>query len=204
VGRAPAGIARKAGRKQPDRTEPAVITTPAPAPPRGDEADLYRRHHRNLQRAVARAVNAPRELIEDACQTAWTIMLRSQPDRAAIFARLRVVAIHEAYRLSRIHRIPHLEDVDHSEGWDAVIAGRVTIDETIEARRALERLAELPPRQRRDLALRVAGFTYREIAKITGGRTYTNVNKHLRKARARIRLEELREAGAKTRRPSSS
>ena len=84
------------------------------------------------------------------------------------------------------------------------IASRVAIDETMEARRALERLAELPPRQRRDLALRVAGFTYREIAKITGGRTYTNVNKHLSKARARIRLEELRDAGAKTRRRSSS
>jgi RNA polymerase sigma factor (sigma-70 family) len=180
-----------------------ITTTLAPAPPRGDEEALYRRHHRNLQRAVARTVNAPRELIEDACQTAWTIMLRSQPDRAAIFAWLRVVATHEAYRLSGIHRTPHLEDIDHSDGWDAVIAHRVTIDDTIEARRALERLAELPARQRRDLALRVAGFTYREIAKMTGGRTYTNVNKHLRKARARIRLEELRNAGAKTRGQSS-
>jgi DNA-directed RNA polymerase specialized sigma24 family protein len=79
-----------------------------------------------------------------------------------------------------------------------------TLDDAIEARRALERLAELPPHQRRDLALRVAGFTYREICKITGGRSYTNVNKHLRKARARIRLEELRNAGAKTQRRSSS
>ncbi len=181
-----------------------MITTPAPAPPRGDEDALYRRHHRNLQRAVARAVNAPRDLIEDACQTAWTIMLRTQPERAAIFTWLRVVAIHEAYRLSRIHRTPHLEDLDHSECWDAVIADRVTIDDTLEARRALERLAELPPRQRQDLVLRVAGFTYREIAKLTGGRSYTNVSKHLRKARARIRLEELREAGAKTRRRASS
>ncbi len=65
-------------------------------------------------------------------------------------------------------------------------------------------MAELPERQRRDLVLRVAGFSYREIAELTGGRTYTNVNKHLRKARARIRLEELREAGARTRRRSSS
>lgn len=63
------------------------------AAPRGDEDHLYRRHHSNLQRAVARAVNAPRELIEDACQTAWTIMLRRQPDRTTIFAWLRVVAI---------------------------------------------------------------------------------------------------------------
>ena len=78
-----------------------MTATSTPASPRGDEDHLYRRHHRNLQRAVARVVNAPRELIEDACQTAWTIMLRSQPDRAAIFAWLRVVAIHEAYRLCR-------------------------------------------------------------------------------------------------------
>ena len=58
-------------------------------------------------------------------------------------------------------------------------------------------LDQLSAAERRDLALRVAGFTYREIAKITGGRTYTNVNKHLRKARARIRLEDLRDGGPK-------
>jgi DNA-directed RNA polymerase specialized sigma24 family protein len=168
-----------------------VITTPAPAPPRGDEDALYRRHHRNLQLAVARAVNAPRELIEDACQTAWAIMLRHQPDRAAVFAWLRVVAIHEAYRLSAADRGAHLEDLGHGEGWEAVIADRVSIDDTVEARRALRRLAELPDRQRQDLSLRVAGFSYREIAQITGERTYTNVNKHLRKARARIRRAEL-------------
>jgi DNA-directed RNA polymerase specialized sigma24 family protein len=59
-------------------------------------AHLYRQHHRDLQRAVAAAVRAPRELIEDACQNAWTIMLRSQPRRATWFAWLRVVAIHQA------------------------------------------------------------------------------------------------------------
>jgi len=179
------------------------ISSPAAAPC-GDEADLYRRHHHNLQLAVARAVHAPREVIEDACQTAWTILLRSQPERGAIFAWLRVVAIHQAYRLSAADRGAHLEDLDHGEGWDAVIADHVSIDDALEARRALRRLAELPERQRQDLSLRVAGFSYREIAQITGDRTYTNVHKHLRKARARIRLEELREAGAKTRRRASS
>ena len=180
-----------------------MTTTSTPVAPRGDEDHLYRRHHRNLQRAVARAVNAPRELIEDACQTAWTIMLRNQPDRTAIFAWLRVVAVHEAYRLSAADRCGHLEDLSHIQGWDAVIGDRVTIDDALEARRALRSLAELPERQRQDLALRVAGFSYREIAQITGDRTYTNVNKHLAKARTRIRLAELRETGAKTRRRSS-
>jgi hypothetical protein len=178
------------------------ISSPAAAP-RGDEADLYRRHHRNLQLAVARAVKAPRELIEDACQSAWTILLRSQPDRGAIFAWLRVVAIHEAYLLSAADRDAHLEDLDHSDGWDAVIADCVSIDDALEARRALRRLAELPARQRQDLSLRIAGFSYREITQITGDRTYTNVHKHLRKARARIRLEELREAGGGQKAPPS-
>jgi len=181
-----------------------VITTSTAAATRDEMADLYRRHHRNLQRAVARVVSAPRELIEAACQTAWTILLCNQPDRAAIFAWLRVVAIHEAYRLSAADRGAHLEDLEHSQGWDAVIADPVTIEDAIEARRALRSLAALPERQRQDLSLRVAGFSYREIAQITGDRTYTNVNKHLAKARARIRLAELREARAKTRRRHSS
>jgi DNA-directed RNA polymerase specialized sigma24 family protein len=78
----------------------------------GDEAELYRLHHRalvrvvarSLVRVVARSVNASRELIEDACQTAWSILLRRQPDRECVFAWLRTVAIHEAYRLSRVER----------------------------------------------------------------------------------------------------
>ncbi len=181
-----------------------MTTMSTPAAPRGDEDDLYRRHHRKLQRAVARVVNAPHELIEDACQSAWTIMLRCQPERGVIFAWLRVVAIHEAYRLCGAQRDAHLEDLVHSEGWEAVIADRRTIDDAIEARRALRRLAELPERQRQDLTLRVAGFSYTEIREITGGRTYTNVNKHLTKARARIRRAELREAGANSGRRSSS
>src|SRR4051812_17859713 len=48
---------------------------PPPPPLRGDEEDLYRRHHRELRHAVARAVHAPPELIEDACQSAWAILL---------------------------------------------------------------------------------------------------------------------------------
>ena len=96
----------RAGRSHPGRgsCSPRPNPTAAGTGARGDEDELYRRHHRDLHRAVARAVRAPRELIEDACQTAWAILLRSQPERHAIFAWLRVVAIHEAYRLSAIDR----------------------------------------------------------------------------------------------------
>lgn len=159
--------------------------------PQGDEDALYRAHHRELQRTVARAVRAPRELIEDACQTAWTILLRSQPDRYAIFGWLRVVATHEAYRLCAIEqRDARLERVwpDDCDGdWRDVIADPRSLDAALEAVDALRTLACLPDRQREDFSLKVAGYSYEEIRVLTGGRTFTNVNKSLVKARRHIR-----------------
>jgi DNA-directed RNA polymerase specialized sigma24 family protein len=188
-------------------TEPTTAATTTITAPRGDEDYLYRRHHGDLERAVARVVNAPRELIEDACQAAWAILLRNQPDRHAIFAWLRVVAIHEAYRLSSIERRDaHLELLSTESGdWSELTADPRSLDTLLEAREALRLLAGLPERQRDDLALLIAGFSYREIAEITGGRTYTNVNKALVKARARIRLHRLRTStGANSCRQASS
>jgi RNA polymerase sigma factor (sigma-70 family) len=157
-------------------------------PQRGYAADLYRRHHQALMIAVSHAINGSPQLIEDACQTAWTILVRRQPERASVFAWLYVVAIHEAYRLSAIERRElHLEDLAIEGDWETILAGRVTIEDQLEALEALRALAGLPDRQRQDLSLRVAGFSYREIAAMTGGRTFTNVNKHLVKARVAIR-----------------
>lgn len=172
--------------------QPPNETTSAPAPrqpaPRGDEDQLYRQHHRNLNRAVARVVHAPRELIEDACQTAWTTLLRTQPERRAIFAWLRIVAIYEAYRLCASERRHlHLDAMAPAGSSEAAIGRTHSIDDTLAAHDALQILASLPERQRTDLTLLVAGYSYAEIAKITGGRTYTNVNKSLVKARGRIR-----------------
>ena len=122
-----------------------------------------------------------------------------------MFAWLYVVAIHEAYRLSAIERRElHLEDLAIEGDWETILAGRVTVDDQLEALEALRALAALPDRQRQDLSLRVAGFSYREIAAMTGGRTFTNVNKHLVKARAAIRRANSSDPGAKEARPSSS
>jgi DNA-directed RNA polymerase specialized sigma24 family protein len=161
---------------------------------RGDEAELYLLHHDRLLRAVARAVNEPAALVEDACQTAWLILLRRQPDRGpTLFAWLRTVAVHEAYRLSRDdHRHARLEDLTDGGGdWEALVGTGPSLEDAIEARRALAVLAGLPALQREDLALFVAGFGYAEIARLGARRRSTNnVNKHLVKARARIRRLE--------------
>jgi RNA polymerase sigma factor (sigma-70 family) len=172
---------------------------------RGDETALYQRYHRALVRAVSHAVRTTPELVEDACQTAWTILLRRQPDRSSLFWWLYVVALREAYRLSAIERRDaHLEDLHTRVAWDGRVADDATLDNHVEAREALQALASLPEGQRRDLTLLVVGFSYREIAAMTGRRSYTNVHKHLAKARARIRLSTLRQTGAKTTRERSS
>jgi DNA-directed RNA polymerase specialized sigma24 family protein len=89
---------------------------------RGDESELYLLHHDRLVRAVARVVNAPAALVEDACQAAWLILLRRQPDRGpTLFGWLRTVAVHEAYRLSREdRRHAWLEDLAERGGVGGV------------------------------------------------------------------------------------
>jgi DNA-directed RNA polymerase specialized sigma24 family protein len=156
---------------------------------RGDEDELYRQHHRELHRAVARVVRAPHELIEDACQTAWAILLRTQPARYAIFAWLRVVAIHEAYRLSAIERRDaRLERLLLEDGdWHDAIAAPLALDDAVAALEALRALSSLPERQRTDLTLKIAGYSYDEIRALTPGRTFTNLKKSLLKARRRLR-----------------
>lgn len=145
---------------------------------RGDEAALYDRHHRALVRAVARTVRVSPAPIEDACQTAWTILLRRQPDRGRVFAWLRVVAVHEAYRLSAVERrdarLDDLAPVAETGDWTEIIPDRRALDEAVEARRALRALAGLPDRERRYLTMLVAGHRCAEIVEVAGA-SYTNV-----------------------------
>jgi RNA polymerase sigma factor (sigma-70 family) len=160
---------------------------------RGDEEELFRLHHRSLLGAVARSVNASEELIEDACQSAWAVLLRCQPDRTpTLFAWLRTVAVHQAYRLSRQERRDaRIDQLIDDRGWEPRLGSSTSLDLAIEARRALETLAALPVLQRDDLGLQVAGFSYEEIAKLGARqRSVNNVNKHLTKARERIRRLE--------------
>jgi DNA-directed RNA polymerase specialized sigma24 family protein len=173
-------------------TEPAPAAQQLRPAPRGDEDELYRRYCRDLHRAVAHAVDAPRELIEDACQNAWAIMLSAQPKRVSIFGWLYIVATREAVRLcERDRRHIQLDTMLAAGSREAVIADVFSIDAILEAREALGVLASLPDSQRADLALSVAGYSYVEIAELTGGRTYTNVNKQVAKARARVRLARM-------------
>ena len=151
---------------------------------RGDQGELYRRHHERLRSGVAGAVKAPREVIEDACQNAWASLLESQPELGPVFDWLYVAACREALRLYAFERRDaHLDSIS----WAALAADAPAIEHILQAREALEVLARLPARQRADLTLLVAGYSYREIGKLDGGRAVTAVKTQLREARARAR-----------------
>jgi DNA-directed RNA polymerase specialized sigma24 family protein len=68
-----------------------------------------------------------------------------------------------------------------------LVADPRTLDDAVAALEALRTLASLPDRQRSDLTLKIAGYSYEEIRTLTPGRTFTNVNKSLVKARGKIR-----------------
>jgi DNA-directed RNA polymerase specialized sigma24 family protein len=172
---------------------------------RSAHAELYRRHHRNLQRAVARAINAPRELIEDACQNAWTIMLRSQPRRATWFAWLRVVAIREAWQQCGRSRnetaagafiSTEASEIGAYEYPDPPADTRDIPDQVADRIQHVQRLADLTaitPHDRRTLYLIGLGYRYAEIMEITGA-SYTAVNRRITEGRRALRkLERERE-----------
>lgn len=167
------------------------MPTTRPVVQLGNETELYRRYQRNLVRAVARSVNAPHELIEDACQMAWLILLRRQPDRERVFGWLRTVAMHEAYRLSGVERRDARLDAPVSSDAatfrpERVEDPRASLDRQLEARLALARVAELGPRQRRVFALQIVGLSYAETAAVTGDSVRT-VDRQLRRAHACVR-----------------
>jgi DNA-directed RNA polymerase specialized sigma24 family protein len=170
-------------------TEPIATPSALNRAPHGDEDALYRRHHDELLRAVSHVVRAPRELIEDACQTAWMRLLREQPDRRIVFGWLRTVAIREAYWLSRLsRRDARLELLRSGEfDWADTVADVRSLDDAVEALEALRALASLPDRQRQDLALKTAGYSYKEIRSRVPGRSFRSVSKSLARARRRIR-----------------
>ena len=149
---------------------------------------------------MARAVNASPELVEDACQAAWTILLRAQPDRGlTLLAWLRTVAVHEAYRLLRCQQATVSLDAltppgghDESttpEDWLPVLA-EDRLDTQLEARRALRALRALPAEERQLVAWKAAGYSYEEIRELAGGVSYTRVNKRLVRGRLRLRALE--------------
>jgi RNA polymerase sigma factor (sigma-70 family) len=161
----------------------------------GDEADLYAEHAAHLARTVHAAVNTTDAIVEDACSTAWAVLLRRQPSRGAtLFAWLRIVAIREAIRLDRAARASasfaseSRLDPDYVSPEHARRGLHIAVHDepAVYAREALREIAQLPERPRRVFAMHIAGYDYAEISELTGD-TVRTVDRLMRRARQQIR-----------------
>lgn len=165
------------------------MTAPRPRKPlQGDEDALFAALADEVVRIVGRLVHTDHATIDDACQFAWLQLLRCQPHRETIRAWLVTVARNEAIRLDQVRRrcgslsVGERELGTHPEPVTTTDAHALAID----LDEALAALASLPERKRNIYALKVLGFSYEEISRITGD-SYSTVNRQLVRAAALIR-----------------
>lgn len=147
----------------------------------GDVEALYRARARYLQRLVRLDSRAPDDVIEDACQHAWSSVLahRDRVDGGGAFAWLARTAMREAWRLS----------VRRDEALVSGTAGEPVVQapaEAVELRDRLGQLRLLPARQQRLIWLHAAGLSYAEIARHEG-LTRRTVERQLLRGKQRVR-----------------
>jgi RNA polymerase sigma factor (sigma-70 family) len=166
-------------RSQPAAAWPRAIRSPVPASDVERIEALYREFAHSLIVHVAGVLRRPRHAVEDACQFAWLTLTRRPDvlDGPSPRGWLITVALH-AY-LAEWRSAPVAV-----EGLDTLEAP--PLEDAIEARDALSRVAKLRPVRRRVFERRPAGLSYTEIMAELGI-TYTNVNRQVTESRAELR-----------------
>jgi len=151
-------------------------------------SEIYAEFGARLARIVAARVMTSEVNIEDACGIAWMKLVRCRPRTATVRAWLVTVACREAVRLDRAsRRIAPLASGEPEAGEVAEPAAPDDpFDRALAVTEALEAVANLPERRRRMAMLHALGFSYREIAELTGHSPRT-VDKQLRRARKVVR-----------------
>jgi RNA polymerase sigma factor (sigma-70 family) len=150
-----------------------------------DLAWLFTSHASHLRHTVRRVVEAPDEVVEDACQFAWSTLIGRGGPRCtdATLSWLVTTAVREAAKLieRESRELPldeELETVIEAPGSGPY--------ELLEAQERIAALAALPERQRRLVWLHALGLTYAEMA-IHEGCTRRAVERHLLRAKDSIR-----------------
>jgi RNA polymerase sigma factor (sigma-70 family) len=155
----------------------------------GDVAELYCALSGRLEQLVRLDVRAPEQVIEDACQFAWSRLVHhaDRVRREAALSWLAKTAVHEALKLIRREgRELSLDaELEHGGGW-MLRGGAPSPDELVEQRERLETIRILPERQQRLLWLHALGLSYTEIA-LYAGCTPRTVERQLLRAKRAVR-----------------
>jgi RNA polymerase sigma factor (sigma-70 family) len=153
-----------------------------------------------LRRVVTRNARTNDDIVDDACATAWTKLLR-RPEITLDgrgFSWLATVAIHEAWHLhsSRSRETPvgtfqrDSRDDDHDDVCEPVDALATDTEnlalDRIQHAVNIQAFATLKPRERQALYLKALGYRYHEICQLTGF-SYTAVNRYITEGRRALR-----------------
>jgi RNA polymerase sigma factor (sigma-70 family) len=148
----------------------------------GDVGELYRQLAGRLENIVRIDVRAPDVVIEDACQFAWSTLVRHRHrvHQEAVMTWLAHTAVHEALKVVRRGQ--------RDAPLEAVIdrAAPVSPQEFVERRERIAAVGRLPERQQRVLWLHALGLSYVEIA-VYEGCTIRTVQRQLLRAKHRVR-----------------
>jgi RNA polymerase sigma factor (sigma-70 family) len=157
----------------------------------GDVDELYRLLAPRLRQIVRSHVRASETVIEDACQIAWSRLLRRSDHvcRETVLSWLATTAVREAFKLSRRDRRELSLDAELERAGELPLAsGTPGPAEVVELRERLGEVRRLPERQQRLLWMHAAGLTYVEIADRTGDSLRT-VERQLLRAKGRLERE---------------
>jgi RNA polymerase sigma factor (sigma-70 family) len=164
----------------------------SPPPSAAPDLDgLYRSSAVRLAGIVRRELGAPEVVVEDACQSAWSKLLRHRQSvgRETAFSWLTTTAVREALRIvARTERELSLEAALEDGVRPETL--RLPVEEEPEQlvaeRLRIEDLRGLPARQQRLLWLQALGCSHTEIAALSGCTTRT-VHRQMHRARRRLR-----------------
>jgi RNA polymerase sigma factor (sigma-70 family) len=146
-------------------------------------AELYASQAGRVRRLVHLRLTAPDAVVEDACQVAWMRLVRSRSRvrRDTADCWLVQVAAHEALRqMGRADR-----DLPLEEAGDGPGPAPDLIEAFTDSHMRLRALDRLPERRRRLIWLQGLGFSYAEMAGVTGDSPRT-VERQLRRARQEL------------------
>ncbi|MDQ6779286.1 MAG: sigma-70 family RNA polymerase sigma factor [Actinomycetota bacterium] len=156
-----------------------------------DVDELYRLLAPRLRQIVRANVRANETVIEDACQVAWSQLLRysEQVRRDTVLSWLATTAVREALKqLRRDRREVSLDAELERSGELPGASGAPGPAEVVELRDRLGEVRRLPERQQRLVWMHAAGLTYVEIADRTGD-TLRTVERQLLRAKGRLERE---------------
>jgi RNA polymerase sigma factor (sigma-70 family) len=157
----------------------------------GDVDELYRLLSPRLRQIVRSHVHASEAVIEDACQIAWSRLIRRAEDvrRETVLSWLATTAVREAFKLSRRDRREVSLDAELERAGELPVASSAPGPaELFELHDRLGQVEQLPLRQQRLVWMHAAGLTYVEIAERTGD-TRRTVERQLLRAKGRLAQE---------------